>query len=58
MGSGETRPWANGCKDFEVTNNTSEIIKNDNKGFQPENTTTNDTNVRYNNSTSKIEIEE
>lgn len=57
LGSGETRPWANRTKDFEITINTSDITKNDNKVFEPDTAETGVNSVaRYDNATNKVVI--
>jgi hypothetical protein len=56
LGSGETRPWANRSKDFEITSR-SDYNKNDNKVFEQENTEITDVKVaRYDNTTNKVMI--
>ena len=55
LGSGETRPWANRTKDFDINVNTSGITKNDNKVFEPDSGEIGDANLaRYDNTTNKV----
>ena len=56
LGSGETRPWANRSKDFEITSR-SDYNKKDNKVFEQENAEITGVKVaRYENTTNKVMI--